>query len=50
MIFFIFHCVGAQHFFFKNSLLKVCKIKKNGYLCNRYPENNLFALKETNTY
>lgn len=24
--------------------------EKRLYLCNRYPENNLFALKETNTY
>ena len=23
---------------------------KKHYLCNRYPENNLFTLKETNTY
>jgi len=25
-------------------------IKKRLYLCNRYPENNLFTLKKTNTY
>ena len=25
-------------------------LKKNMYLCNRYPEYNLFTLKKTNTY
>ena len=24
--------------------------KKKSYLCQRYPENNLFTLKRTNTY
>ena len=26
------------------------RINKKYYLCHRYPENNLFTLKETNTY
>ena len=25
-------------------------LKKNMYLCKRYPEYNLFTLKKTNTY
>lgn len=24
--------------------------EKSDYICNRYPENNLFTLKKTNTY
>ena len=26
------------------------RIENKYYLCHRYPENNLFTLKETNTY
>ena len=42
-------CVPTQMIFLK----KVCKLfgnlKNCLYLCKRYPENNLFTLKETNT-
>ena len=29
---------------------KICKNQKKRYICKCYPENNLFTLKETNTY
>jgi len=38
--------VGTQHFFDKKPLEKFASIKKMLYLCNRYPENNLFTLKK----
>ena len=40
--------------FFKNMLRNIlfyfALLKKNVYLCIRYPEYNLYALKKTNTY
>jgi hypothetical protein len=39
-------CVGTQKYFLKKVLQNVWKFKKMPYLCNRYPENNLFTLKK----
>ena len=40
--------------FFNNMLRNIffyfVLLKKNVYLCIRYPEYNLYALKKTNTY
>ena len=41
---------GYTIIFYKKTRKKFVSSKKNLYLCNRYPENNLFTLKETNTY
>ncbi len=38
-----------QKYVFKHTKIFV-QFKKNSYLCHRYPEYNLFTLKETNTY
>ena len=38
-----------QKYVFKHTKIFV-QFKKNSYLCQRYPEYNLFTLKETNTY
>lgn len=34
----------------RNILVSFALLKKNVYLCIRYPEYNLYALKKTNTY
>jgi hypothetical protein len=38
-------CVGAQYFFLKKVEEIFGEVKKRHYLCNRYPENNLFTLE-----
>ena len=43
-------CVKAHRKFLKNISQKVCRNKKLWLSLHRYPENNLFTLKETNTY
>ena len=40
------NCVGAQSIKIKIVIEKFGTIKKSKYLCNRYPENNLFTLKD----
>ena len=34
----------------KNVAQILATLPKSPYLCTRYPENNLFTLKKTNTY
>ena len=34
----------------RNIFFYFALLKKNVYLCIRYPEYNLYALKKTNTY
>jgi hypothetical protein len=34
----------------ENKSRKVCQVEKNVVILQRYPENNLFTLKRTNTY
>ena len=43
-------CVPTQQKHQKINKKKFGCIKKRPYLCHRYPENNLFTLKGTNTY
>ena len=36
----------TQRFLQKKCMKMFCGFKKESYLCNRYPENNLFTLKK----